>query len=57
MYTLICILYAFDAHEVKMSCYKIWPAKTLHILGLNELTHLGLVMPYSDIDLGKHWLR
>ena len=24
------ILYAFDAHEVKISCCKIWPTKTLH---------------------------
>ena len=26
-------------------------------LGLNELTHCGLVMPYGNIDLGRHWLR
>ena len=22
-----------------------------------SLTHCGLVMPYGDIDLGRHWLR
>ena len=24
---------------------------------LADLTHGGLVMPYGDLDLGKHWLR
>ena len=26
-------------------------------LGLNVLTHWGLVTPYGDRDLGQHWLR
>ena len=26
-------------------------------LGLDELTHWGLVTPYGDRDLGQHWLR
>ena len=26
------ILYAFGTLEIEMSCYKIWPAKTLHTL-------------------------
>ena len=32
LYILVWILYAFDRHEVKMSCYKIQPAKTLHLV-------------------------
>ena len=23
----------------------------------NSLTHCGLMTPYGEIDLGKHWLR
>ena len=26
-------------------------------LGYNELTHCGLVTPYSDLDVGQLWLR
>ena len=26
-------------------------------LASSDLTHCGLGMPYSDRDLGKHWLR
>ena len=26
-------------------------------LGLNELTHWGLVTPFGDLDLGQRWLR
>ena len=30
----------------------------VHILANREvLTHCGLVMPYNEIDLGRHWLR
>ena len=28
-----------------------------HLSGANELTDCGLVKPYGDLELGKHWLR
>ena len=45
-----------------------FPLKKMHLkmlstkwhplcLGLNVLTHWGIVTPYGDIELGQHWLR
>ena len=37
--------------------FKIHFTQQQHFQVANELTHSGLIMPYSDINLGQHWLR
>ena len=46
-------IFSFKKMHLKMSATK-WLS---FCLGLNELTHWGLVTPYDDIALGQHWVR
>ena len=45
--------FSFKKMRLKVSSAKWRP----FCLGLNVLTHCGLVMSYSNIDLGQHQLR
>ena len=45
--------FAFKNIRLKKSSAKWRP----FCLGLNELTHCSLEMPYVDTDLGQHWIR
>ena len=45
--------FSFKEMQLKMVAAKWEP----FCLGLNVLTHWGLVMPYGNMDLDQHWLR
>ena len=45
--------FSFKKMYLKMASAKWRPS----CLGLNVLTHCGLMTPYGDRDLGQHWLR
>ena len=45
--------FSFKKMHLKMSSGRWRP----FCLGLNELTHCGLLMPYDTIGLGQYWFR
>ena len=52
-----CLIYK-DYLSSKISIIKTRLSYTYVYIGEETfLTHCGLVTPYSDIDLGQHWLR
>ena len=47
------LIFSFKKMRLKVSSAKWRP----FCLGLNVLTHAGPVVPYTEIDLGQHYLR